>query len=642
MNNKADIKKILISHLIIVGSLLALMFIFKDIFHLFELKTLDVRYVLRDKLNKNPKINNSIININIDDYSIKQSGKITEWPKTYYATLINKLSNANPKIIVCDIIFGDSNDTLGNVDLIESINNSGIVVTPFLYSNILHANNNVDFMEASGIEFMPDFPSEIYSEKKKYLLFASMQDVVNYSSSIGFANIVPDPDGIVRRIPVLANFENKLSLSLFFQSLCDYLEYDPYQIEIISKREVKLPGFLIKDGSDNRTDLTLYLDKNGYLPINYSGRYNIENYPNSISAWDILSPNSEFSYDDKLIILSDVSVIKSDYKTTPLDGVMPGSYIYTNAASSILNQDLLIEWRLMRYSIYLIVLISTLIALGVFSTGKQFSLVSLSIILFHVIFNIISFVYWSQIVPMISGLVLLSSSFLFITFFRFVKTEKDKGVLEGSLSSLLSPSLMSKIKEDPSILKLGGERKRITVIFADLANFTTFCDKADPAETQEVLSDYFKMAADVIFSEGGIIDKYLGDGILAFFENEGDSISSPIKATHASIKLQREASKLNELYKSQNRFPFIIRIGMATGYAKVGNIGPPEKIDYTIIGSVVNLASRLQGFGTDNEITIDKDTYFFIKDEYKTKSCGENNLKGFDSPQEIFKIEYDK
>ena len=148
--------------------------------------------------------------------------------------------------------------------------------------------------------------------------------------------------------------------------------------------------------------------------------------------------------------------------------------------------------------------------------------------------------------------------------------------------------------------------------------------------------------ADVIFSEGGIIDKYLGDGILAFFENEGDSISSPIKATHASIKLQREASKLNELYKSQNRFPFIIRIGMATGYAKVGNIGPPEKIDYTIIGSVVNLASRLQGFGTDKEITIDKDTHFFIKDEYKTKSCGENNLKGFDSPQEIFKIEYDK
>ena len=150
------------------------------------------------------------------------------------------------------------------------------------------------------------------------------------------------------------------------------------------------------------------------------------------------------------------------------------------------------------------------------------------------------------------------------------------------------------------------------------------------------------MAADVIFSEGGIIDKYLGDGILAFFENEGDAISSPVKAVRASIALQRKAAELNELHKSQNRFPFIIRIGIATGYAKVGNIGPPEKIDYTIIGSVVNLASRLQGFGLDNDIVIDKDTQFFIKDEHDIESCGKNKLKGFSEPQEIYKVNHPK
>ena len=645
MEPKVSIKKILIGNSVVIGVILFLMIFFSDVFYLFELKTLDVRYILRDATSNKPRIHNSIVNINIDDYSIKESGKISEWPKDYYSSLINKLSDSNPKIIACDIIFADSDDTLGNGKLVKAIDNSGIVVTPFLYSEVLRENNNQqlyeNFIENSGLEFMPNFPSDAISWKMKHLLFTSMEDIVNYSLSTGFVNITPDPDGIVRRVPMLINFEGKLSLSLFFQSLCDYLDYDPSQIEIVNEHEIRLTNFPGKE-SDENSNFTIYLDRSGQLPINYVGQYNIENYPETKSAWDIIISKDRINFDNKLLILSDVSVIKSDYKSTPLEGVIPGSYIYTNAISSILNQDLLVEWSITRHSMYLIVLIVLLIAAGIFLTGKQFSLVSLATISFHIILNIVGFIYWNQIIPMVPGIIVLSSSFLFITFFRFAKTEKDKGVLEGSLRSLLSPNLMSKIEKDPSILKLGGERKKITVIFADLANFTTFCDTADPAETQEVLSQYFGMAADVIFAEGGIIDKYLGDGILAFFENEGDSISSPIKAVRASIELQKRALKLNALHSSQNRFPFVIRVGITTGYAKVGNIGPPEKIDYTIIGSVVNLAARLQGFGSDNDIVIDKDTRFFIKDEYKVKSCGENHLKGFSKPHEIYKVNYSK
>jgi adenylate cyclase len=132
----------------------------------------------------------------------------------------------------------------------------------------------------------------------------------------------------------------------------------------------------------------------------------------------------------------------------------------------------------------------------------------------------------------------------------------------------------------------------------------------------------------------------LGDGILAFFENEGEAISSPMKATRASIALQKRSAKINKLHESQNRFPFIVRIGIATGYAKVGNIGPPEKIDYTIIGSVVNLASRLQGVGDDNDIVVDEDTQFFLKDEYEIETCGEQALKGFVNPIAVYKVKY--
>ena len=110
--------------------------------------------------------------------------------------------------------------------------------------------------------------------------------------------------------------------------------------------------------------------------------------------------------------------------------------------------------------------------------------------------------------------IFLIDHIIFLTY----KTQVDVGVLEGSLRSYLSPHLMDKIKSDPDILKLGGERKRITVLFSDIVGFTSFTDEAAPAEVQSVLEEYFSEMSAAIFKNHGIVDKYMGDGILAFFE----------------------------------------------------------------------------------------------------------------------------
>jgi adenylate cyclase len=102
--------------------------------------------------------------------------------------------------------------------------------------------------------------------------------------------------------------------------------------------------------------------------------------------------------------------------------------------------------------------------------------------------------------------------------------------------------------------------------------------------------------------------------------------------------MQEKAGELDEKYKVQNRFPFSVYVGIATGYAKVGNIGPPEKVDYTVIGSVVNRASRLDSAGTAGDILMDEDTYFFVKDDYEIEDFGSHELKGFEKPVQIFKL----
>ncbi len=102
--------------------------------------------------------------------------------------------------------------------------------------------------------------------------------------------------------------------------------------------------------------------------------------------------------------------------------------------------------------------------------------------------------------------------------------------------------------------------------------------------------------------------------------------------------MQEKARSLNEKYNEQNRFPFSIRVALATGYAKVGNIGPKEKIDYTIIGSVVNLCSRLEGIGKKGDVILDNNTYTFIKYDYQTQDLGEITLKGFEKSIHAHKL----
>ena len=249
------------------------------------------------------------------------------------------------------------------------------------------------------------------------------------------------------------------------------------------------------------------------------------------------------------------------------------------------------------------------------------------------------FLFIGLIVPVFPVIIPLAGVYFFSSVYKYANTEREKGILEGSLQSYLPPSLMEKVRTNPDeLLKVGGERKRISVLFADVVGFTHFCDEADPEEVQDVLERYFKEMAAIIFSVHGSIDKYIGDAILAFFENQGDEVTSASTAVRCAIAMQQKARELDEIYKAQNRFPFAIRIGITTGYAKVGNIGPVEKFDYTIIGSVVNLANRLQTLGTAGDIIIEKETLFFVKDEHDIENMGERDLKGFTDPVEVHRI----
>ena len=142
----------------------------------------------------------------------------------------------------------------------------------------------------------------------------------------------------------------------------------------------------------------------------------------------------------------------------------------------------------------------------------------------------------------------------------------------------------------------------------------------------------------IVFDKKGIVDKYYGDGIMAFFENPDDGVTSAQAAVKSAVEMQNKAVELDKKYQDQKRFPFSIYVGIAPGYAKVGNIGPPEKVDYTVIGSVVNRAARLDSAGKSGAILMDEDTYNFVKDDYEIEDFGTHKLKGFEKKIQIYRL----
>jgi len=628
--------------LITLVSTLLLLWIFPVLTHHFELKITDLKFHLRNYFNQNPTMHENIVMVNIDDYSKVNSG-YELWPYSYYARVVEKINGGDPTSLGIDIMFTLTIDTTGWPQLLEAMENSYVTVNPYMvqfgheeeplavqdHSHILGelSYDDLPAVDPGYIKHIVDIP------------YVTEQPFAE-AGALGFINIEPDSDGILRRLPIVAEINGLLVPHFFLRLICEHLEYPPENIEVVDHSKLILKNFPLED---NSRDVEVPLDGNGNMLINYMSFRDIGNLIkkgsfSSFSAWDIMQSSRPPALEGKSVIFGDHSAVEKDFSNTPLDNPVANPLIFAIAMSNILNEEFIQPGTAFTTLLTLLILSALLIMLSLRLDVFSFGLTITCILILTIVYNFLLFFYGGEIQSLLTILLPLSACSSFILIYRIYESQVTMGVLEGSLKSYLSPHLMDKIKNDPDMLKLGGERKRISVLFSDIAGFTSFTDKADPAEVQEVLEEYFSEMTSIVFANHGIVDKYMGDGIMAFFENPKGGVISAQSAVKAASEMQNKAAELDEKYKDQNRFPFSVYVGIATGYAKVGNIGPPEKVDYTVIGSVVNKASRLDGPGDAGDILMDEDTYFFVKDDYEIDDFGAHNLKGFEKPVQIYRL----
>lgn len=244
------------------------------------------------------------------------------------------------------------------------------------------------------------------------------------------------------------------------------------------------------------------------------------------------------------------------------------------------------------------------------------------------------------VIDLLSPILAIALAYLGVLAFRLSTEGLRNRWLEGTFGKYLSPSVIEALKQDPNLIELGGKRADLTVLFSDVKGFTSISERLKPEELTRLLNRYLTGQSAQVLAEEGVIDKFIGDAVMAFFGDPIPHSDDAVRACRAAVRCVAALSDLEPLTKELNLPPLVNRIGINSGPAIVGNMGSDARFDYTCMGDTVNLASRLEGankaFGS--RILIGPTTYEQAKDRIIAKPIARVVVVGKALPMQVYEL----
>jgi len=254
------------------------------------------------------------------------------------------------------------------------------------------------------------------------------------------------------------------------------------------------------------------------------------------------------------------------------------------------------------------------------------------------------FAYGGLWVDVIGPVCVIVMSYLSISINNYLIERKERAYIQDSFKMYLSPAVVDQIADNPDLLSLGGRREVLTILFTDVAGFSTISEQMTAEGLVGLLNEYLGTMTDIIMENNGTVDKYEGDLIMAFWGAPLDNPNHAVDACLSSIAMNNRIGELREMWKEQGRPDYITnmdaRIGLNSGEVVVGNMGSQSRMDYTVMGDHVNLASRLEGankpYGT--HIMISEFTYTLVKDHVEARKLDVIRVVGRDEPVTVYEV----
>jgi adenylate cyclase len=227
-----------------------------------------------------------------------------------------------------------------------------------------------------------------------------------------------------------------------------------------------------------------------------------------------------------------------------------------------------------------------------------------------------------------------------IIIYRFFSEEREKRLVKSFFSQQVSAELLDVLMENPEVLKKTGERREMTVFFSDVAGFTSISERLQPEELVDLLNRYLTSMTEVIFNNGGYVDKYMGDGIMAFWNGLLKQPDHAERACRCALQSMKRLAELNEELKSRGLVPLGARIGVNTGEMAAGYMGSNQKKQFTVMGDNVNLGSRLEGANKayGSSIMISEFTYEIVQNKFDVRFLDRILVPGKAKPVRVYEL----
>jgi adenylate cyclase len=230
--------------------------------------------------------------------------------------------------------------------------------------------------------------------------------------------------------------------------------------------------------------------------------------------------------------------------------------------------------------------------------------------------------------------------YISLTLYRYLTEERERRRIKGAFTYYVSSSVVNEMLKHPEKLKLGGDRKELSILFSDIRGFTTIAEGMSPEALVHLLNEYLTVMTDIVFKYDGTLDKYIGDAIMAIYGAPLDITDHASKACHSALEMMHELENLNKKWISEGKKPMDIGIGINTGPMMVGNMGSEQRFDFTVMGDAVNLGSRLEGANKNykTNIIISEYTYKDVKGEFLCMELDSVKVKGKRKPVKIYNL----
>ena len=677
-----------------------------EIVEVLRLKYFDV---LQKKFPRSTDGQTYSVIVDIDEKSLREIGQ-WPWPRTVLADLFKKSKESGMLVLGLDVLFAEKDRT--SPDLIsqdlEKRNPKIAKLLSELPSNeflateamndfpVVIGHSGLDVRGDANRNDINDSSVKVFVGKgknpKEWLisypgLLANVTEFEKAASGSGTVSVAQEPDGIIRRVPLISNVAGEIRPTLGLDMI-----RVAFQGNSIATRTglTGIKEIIIQTKAIGNAAIPT--DENGRVWIYYgdsdAGKVKEGKSRYYVSAVDIIKGRvGKDRLQGKLGILGTSATGLKDIRPTPVDERMPGVEIHANLIDTVISailyytstknsekvykealkkglseEEAIIEKNKVKISgspflksganmKFYEALFTILLALFITVSALRFGpIVNISLLV-----TIISSAFYISVRLFTEHKTLFDPTFAGVTTFviyfsntfaNYLRDANEKKQIRGAFSQYLSPALVEQLAEDPDKLVLGGETKKMTFLFCDVRGFTTISEafKSDPQGLTKLINRFLTPLTNEIINKNGTIDKYMGDCIMAFWNAPIDVDKHEQVSCEAALSMHKALKELNDIReqeaKSENKdfLELKIGIGLNTGGCVVGNMGSDQRFDYSVLGDAVNLASRLEGQskGYGVKTVIGQETNDAVKDTFATLQLDMLAVKGKKEAVSIF------